>query len=632
MTLVRYGSLRLAALLVLLSGCHADPYCLDCDDDAGARDLSASLDGNGNADGSGPCVPTGAEVCNGKDDDCNGLVDDGYLPSVGGTCGYNKGICTPGMLACVGGALVCSGGAINPVAEQCNGIDDDCDGIVDNGNPGGGVLCGNGTGDCVQGLTACVNGGIVCQGGSGPTMELCDGHDNDCNGMIDDGDPGGGASCGAGPGVCVLGKVHCVGGQLQCIGAGPAVAELCNGIDDNCNGHIDEGFNLANDVDNCGMCGNACALPDATSLCAAGVCQVAHCAPDHWDLDGLPENGCEYSCVFRGVELCNGIDDNCDGQIDESVTPPDICSKLGECLGTTAACGGANGWVCHYGASVSQNAAGEIIPETNCDGHDNDCNGIIDDAFGTRGKACTAGQGACVTQGIQVCNSTQNGLICNAPTPPTGTPETCNGIDDDCDGVIDNGAPDDWVTLSVSGTMTQIYRYEASHPDANATTIGSLTHRSCSASNRLPWVNVPYPDAAAACTAAGARLCTEAEWQTACESFSGTCNWSEASSCTSYQTQVCNDANYDIDTMTPGIQNGTKPTGFFSSCYSDWGGQAVYDMSGNVKEWAQARSSGINPLRGGSYNNPSGGTECTSNFVVADDTFLFANVGFRCCR
>ena len=55
-------------------------------------------------------------------------------------------------------------------------------------------------------------------------------------------------------------------------------------------------------------------------------------------------------------------------------------------------------------------------------------------------------------------------------------------------------------------------------------------------------------------------------------------------------------------------------------------------MSGNVKEWNVQRSNGVNPLRGGSYNNTATGISCDFNFVVADDTFQFNNVGFRCCR
>jgi hypothetical protein len=55
-------------------------------------------------------------------------------------------------------------------------------------------------------------------------------------------------------------------------------------------------------------------------------------------------------------------------------------------------------------------------------------------------------------------------------------------------------------------------------------------------------------------------------------------------------------------------------------------------MTGNVKEWTQARNPGENPLRGGASNNEVTGTTCNINFTLANDTFFFPNVGFRCCR
>ena len=58
----------------------------------------------------------------------------------------------------------------------------------------------------------------------------------------------------------------------------------------------------------------------------------------------------------------------------------------------------------------------------------------------------------------------------------------------------------------------------------------------------------------------------------------------------------------------------------------------MFDLSGNVKEWALARVPGANPLRGGASNNETTGATCNLAFTLASDTFFFPNVGFRCCK
>ena len=90
---------------------------------------------------------------------------------------------------------------------RCNGLDDDCNGIVDNGNPGGGVACNTGQlGVCTPGTTVCSAGSLTCNRNTNPSTEICDGLDNDCNGSVDinptraDGIPN---SCGGSSGLTV---------------------------------------------------------------------------------------------------------------------------------------------------------------------------------------------------------------------------------------------------------------------------------------------------------------------------------------------------------------------------------------------------------------------------------------------
>ena len=386
----------------------------------------------------GPCVgqvTPAVEVCNGLDDDCNGLVDD--VPTVGNACcpsgNCNNLPCKAGTLQCSGGSVQCIG-AVGPSPETCNGIDDDCNGIADD-VPGLNSSCcpsGNcGVGVCVAGTKTCQGTQLVCQNATGPGTEVCNLLDDDCDGQVDN-LPGAGAACcpagvPCGVGICKKGTMSCTanGPQLTCTGFTAQATETCNTLDDDCNGLVD-------DVPGAG----ASCCTSAPASCNVGVCKngVQKC------------QGNGLACVNEvkpGVETCNGLDDDCNGVVDDVPNLGASCCPYKDAKGNPL-CGTGicqRGVLsCVAGANLPQctNSVGPQ-PET-CDTLDNDCNGIVDDLpGGTVGGSCFSGDPAKL--GVGICHAGTlgcgpKGVLCLGEQGPMG--EQCNGIDDDCNGTVDD--------------------------------------------------------------------------------------------------------------------------------------------------------------------------------------------------
>jgi MYXO-CTERM domain-containing protein len=371
---------------------------------------------------------SGPEVCNGFDDDCDGDTDEGD-PGGGGSCGTPPfaGECSPGTLTCIAGTLECVGEK-DPEPEICDGRNNDCDGATDEGLPAPfGDTCGTDVGECESGTLACIGGAPVCDGEVGPTAEVCNTLDDNCNGLTDETDPMLGAVCDDAGGVtvpsevgeCRFGVLICnTAGDLECFGAVAPATELCNGLDDDCDGSTDEDFpDLGTTCDN-GELG-VCFFTGVTVCNAAGTGTT-----------------CDAPGGSPGTETCNGLDDDCDGPVDEEPLP--IVGT--ECSPAIGMCD-PGFWECNAGV-LECGSPSTGSPEV-CNTEDDDCDGFVDESpIPGEGEDCTdpgfesiGDTGEC-EYGATMCIA--GSIDCVGYQGPV--PEVCNGLDDDCDGEADDFA------------------------------------------------------------------------------------------------------------------------------------------------------------------------------------------------
>lgn len=379
------------------------------------------------------------EICNGLDDDCDKTVDEDYpekdVPCTDGSGASGKFVCN------AFGAIVCVPDVKKGPEIPENGIDDDGDGEIDEPCESGQTReCYSGydttkdVGSCKHGTQTCSMNGqwaSMCVGEVLPGQEvLGNADDDDCDKLVNEEcDPDQTRDCYSGAsGTENLGVCH--GGTQTCDMMGQwgstCVGELLPGIeipgnsaDEDCNGVAEECV-----LSETKSCYSGDPLTKDVGECKSGITTC--------DVNGFWSSTCVDEALPT-KEICgNAKDDDCDGVIDDNcncgvVGSSQACysgpvgtSGVGICQPGTQLCGMNQQWgLC----------TGESLPgiET-CNGLDDDCDGQTDEDLGST----TCGLGACVVT-VQNCVNGQTQTC----TPLATKAETCNNIDDDCDGQTD---------------------------------------------------------------------------------------------------------------------------------------------------------------------------------------------------
>jgi hypothetical protein len=413
----------------------AGPDLVDCRDEDGDGVASVSCGGRDCDDANAERYPGATEVCDDDDEDC----DDATVGTDGDGDGFVSAACCNGAMNCGADCDDTRGGVFPGAVEVCNGVDDDCNGLLDHPDE-------DDDGDGYADDACAGTGGRDCDD-TDPTVyrgapELCDGRDSDCSsaptvpparpitGEDDDGDgflPVG-ATCSGGP----RGSLP----RTDCDDANPTrfpgAFEICDVVDQDCDPATFGEAPATADSDADGARELCCSIDPVTrtGACSAG----GDCDPR------------SPSASPSAMEFCNGVDDDCDGFWDEDAgcsrsdyagsIPCDsaITGSGRSCVGATPACclNIAAPAASRCAASAAACGASPTTAALACDGNE-DCGAgercCFESRSGVVSTTCRTECGAAfvMCRGDEDCPAGSPCLPCGRPAPEVARLRFCGG-------------------------------------------------------------------------------------------------------------------------------------------------------------------------------------------------------------